>query len=421
MKKTTILALAAIILYALQLYVWIKVDYANLKYIKPVIMFTVSLLMAAIYFIAIQSDKEDRKNIKYGIIGVLVGIAPMLLCYQELRGVFDKYVNYVNYSDVIPQIEALYDRFASGKYPYQLVYFPSHIAFPVYLPANWLPIGITRFLDADSRWVGILFLTLAIAVFSWYVFQSKVNLFTKVILAISPSAVIWACVWDPNFNGMPVTLETLIAAYYLVLAAGLFAKNLPLTVFGIILCLLSRYTLVFWLPTFAYLLWVNLPKKYSYIVWSVVGTVVVLVLAPFFATHMDSFFEGVKYHNNCAIADMHGYGDDLISWSQESGVSFAPHFRAILNGDAEYKVTTIRYIQGALMILLNIVAIFHYRKVRAKVDFYSFALGYLYLCVLLFYMFSPLTYWYYYLMLWVLSAVLVGNICVRSSGIRQKS
>ncbi len=411
-KNKVQLALGVVFLYLLQLHIWAMEGMNSyVKFVSPIFILVVSLLILYNYNRTHEFDIRDNKPQKHAWLGAVIGLVSIAICYEELRILFSMYSNPTEFSDVIPQLEALYDRFAAGEYPYKPVHFPSHSPFPVYLPVNWLPVGLARYFEIDSRWIGMVFLAGGIGLYGGYVFRSYISIWFKIILTILPSLIIWSCVLLKT-NGMPVTLETIIAAYYLVLAIGLVTKNLPLTVLGIILCLLSRYTMVFWLPMFAYLLWVNMPKKYSFIVWGVVGVAIVVTLAPFFGAQPESFFAGVEYHNHCAIAEMQGYGGGHVSWSHESGVYFAPYFKLLLSGDAAYKVTFMRIVQAMIMILLNVIAIYKYRKLKGKVDFYKYSLGYLYLFMLCFYMFSPLTYWYYYIPLFCLSAVLVADTCI---------
>jgi len=62
---------------------------------------------------------------------------------------------------------------------------------------------------------------------------------------------------------MAISLETVIAAYYLLLAVGLYKRDMRLITVGLIVSLLSRYTLIFWIPLFGYLLLLKNPVKYS--------------------------------------------------------------------------------------------------------------------------------------------------------------
>ncbi len=389
-----------------------------IKFVNPFFVLITSLFVAVSYFNSIRSLENklvagDNKLL-YNLLGALLAIFFFILPYEELRKLFLMYDDPKKFSDVIPQLEALYDRFANGEHPYYPVVLPTHSPFPVYLPINWLPIGIARYFHFDVRWVGILLLVIPVGLYGAYVYRHNSKRWIKILLILLPSLIIWANIL-PLKPGFAVTLETMIAAYYLVLAVGLASKNLPLTILGVILCLLSRYTLVFWLPLFAYLLWINVPKKYSIISWSVVLICMVSALTPFFVEHPDSLIDGLIYHNNCAVADMAGYGDPPVSWTHESGIYFAPHFKALINSSASYRVTLMRAVQALFMIGLNVLGVLLYRKWKHRVNHYEFSLGFLFLFMLLFYLFSPLAYRYYYIPMLYLSTVLVATVCIRIS------
>lgn len=411
--------IGVVILFLLQVYLTADVFGMSefIKYVLPFILLMASLSVFWVYrssIISSQSVSDNKNTYEWsnkGWVGAVLGILSLALCYEELRKLFVMYPEPVKYSDVIPQLEALYDRFAKGEFPYYPVALGTHAPYPVYLPLNWLPVGIGRGLGIDTRWVGVGLLLIPFAVYGWYIFKKNVITWLKVVLVFLPSIVLWSRIL-PHTIHMPVTLETLIAAYYMLLAVGLVSRNLPMIVIGIILCFLSRYTLVFWFPLFAYLLWTNVPKKTSFIVWGSLLVSSIIVLAPFFATHPDALLEGLEYHNNCAIAEMNGYGNPPISWTHETGLYFAPHFKVLLGGSADHKTLLLRAVQALIMISLNVIGILGYRKLKGKVDIYKYSLGYLYLFMLFFYMFSPLTYRYYFIPLLMMSTVLVADACI---------
>ncbi|MEO6133496.1 MAG: hypothetical protein ABIQ02_16770, partial [Saprospiraceae bacterium] len=74
-----------------------------------------------------------------------------------------------------------------------------------------------------------------------------------------------------------MSFELVIAAYYLVLASGLVARHIGLITAGLVLCILSRYTLVFWLPLVAIILWQKLPRRQNILIWSSVALSILLI------------------------------------------------------------------------------------------------------------------------------------------------
>jgi hypothetical protein len=178
-------------------------------------------------------------------------------------------------SDVNPQLETLFARFRKGEQPYYQV--GSKGPFPVYMPFHWLPVGIARLLAIDTRWAGFILLVPAIIIHGWMNRRSP----WSALMVLLPISVLFSyLLWDDR--DLTLTLELIIAAYYLLLAAGLNGQNYWWITIGIISCLLSRYTLVFWLPMLAVLLWLHAPRKLSFVIWgTAAASLLIFYVFPF--------------------------------------------------------------------------------------------------------------------------------------------
>lgn len=410
MKRTII----ALILFFLQLYIILKGASHFSKLQTPFILFFISILLPAYFlYILLREQKEAHETKLFSIKNILTGgglaALSFVLCYNSIRAAFDLYKDYGGMSDVIPQLETLYQRFIAGTFPYapleQFVWHP----YPVYMPLNWLPVGLASALHCDVRWIGILFLTVAAVVWGAYAQSSGKNKIVPALAIMLPALVMCAYIqW--NKDSFAATLETLVAAYYLLLATGLASRNLVLTTLGIICCLLSRYTMVFWLPLFLLLLWWNVPKKKNMLVWaSVIGSVVLLYL-PFYLQDTSIISKGIAYHNNCYVDAWNGLGHPEESVAFDDGLNFSWFIREYTSGTMEHRVMIGRIIQGLLMLLLLGAGVVGYKKWKHKINFYDYSLVILYIFLLFFFMFSPLTYKYYYMAFMMVSAGVCGRI-----------
>lgn len=342
------------------------------------------------------------------LLWVIAGVAYSIVCLFYANG-FREYSDFAKSSDVIPQLETLYDRLARGEQPYYPLETIDYHPYPVYMPAHWLPIGISKLLHIDVRWSGVMVMGLCYGVYVQQAIKSKVDLFHKVIVVLLVPTVLMAF-YEWARMEICVTIETTVAAYYLLLATGLWKRSIALTMLGIILCLLSRYTMVFWLPVFAVLLLVEKPFSASVKLWlSVVGALVVFYILPFLLRQPDILVDGLTYHNKAAIAEWAGYGDPPVSWTFTSGNYFAPHFKALFSGSLEDRVFKTRVVQAVTMILLCIACCAIYLRKRRKVNLYDFGLATVFCFVVVFYMVGVLTYKYYFLSPMMLSAVLAGK------------
>lgn len=387
------------------------------KIFNPYLIFTVSTALWLIYMWSVtRYEQVAGISTEYttAVLGMMVGFLSIAIACKAAQSLFLEFPDPGKLSDVITQLETQYRRFLSGVFPYSpLEEYPWH-PYPVYMPLHWLPLGIPIFFHVDVRWAGILLMAIATAIWGIYVSgrparQSKgVSILLKVIVIFLPSLALWGFFFWGRYP-FGVTLESSIAAYYLVLACGLAARSLPVTMAGIILCLLSRYTIVFWLPLFAVLLWLNAPARKNIMAWGIVLLSVLLVyVVPFYLQDPSILTEGLKYHNNVAIYEWTGYGEPKVSWTFESGIYFGRHLRDLLSGDMVHRVFIGRVIQAALMLLLLVGGWLIYK--RRRINFYDLSLGMLYLTILFFYLFGVLTYNYYYLPLFMISAVLCGKI-----------
>jgi hypothetical protein len=378
---------------------------------NPIVLLAASLGIAVIYLQLLYSGGiyNNVSGSKY-FIGSIYGALTIAIAIPFCYTLFKTYLNYASLSDVLTQLDTQYTRFATGIFPYAPIEQYDWHPYPVYMPLNWLPLGLAHMVSIDIRWVGIAALLLASILWGGYVWQTQIENYKKAIAIFFPAFPLYAYI---AFLGSDtaISLETLIAGYYVILAIGLIRKNLYLISVGLVLCLLSRYTLVFWLPLFAILYWQNKTFKSNMMLWAVViAAIIIIYIIPFYSQQPDILTKGIAYHNNCAVQEWNGYGEDKVSYTFISGVYFAHYYKNLLTGSNEEKVMWARIVQAILMLSLNVWGLYYYHRNKKRLDYGKFVMVMLYLFVLFFYMFSPLLYRYYYIVLLSLSAILCGQI-----------
>lgn len=335
---------------------------------------------------------------------------PIIVAYEELRKVFVTYIDTDAWSDVVLQVRTLYARFAAGEFPYQPIPMQGWELQPIYMPLHWWPSGLAIPLHLDIRLIGFGFLALAGGVYGWLLAGQARHWGWRALALILPSLPLWGFIFRGPID-ISVSYEIIVGAYYLILAAGLVTKRLEFVVLGIILCLLSRYTLIFWLPFFAILLFSAYGWKKSILAWSVVGaSFLLLYVIPFYSRDPMMLNRGVTHYLNATVADWHGFGDPPVSYTQEYGISFAPHMKAIFPGDIAQRVSLARKVQVVLLLGTLLVCIWAYRRWRDKIDIFTFGLISLHVFLTVYYFFAPLTYRYYLFSYLIVSAVLCGKI-----------
>lgn len=402
------------LIFGIQLFLVLDHGKAVGKYVSPYLLLLTTLLLVFSYFQSKLSNTESAPssapvgNGKY--LGSFVGLVVMGLAALLFIGVLKAYPDPSKVSDVMPQLEMLYQRFAKGIPPYSLVHFESYSAYPVYMPLHWLPIGFTNWLGIDARWIGILLLFPAMAIFGQSVMKHNTHIgrqLAAVVLVVLPIFGFFKYAQ----LGIGVSLETVIVAYYLVLAAGLIQRNLTLITLGIVLILLSRYTFIFWLPTFAYLMiWHYSFKKSMVILGVVMASVIGLYIVPFILKDPSIFMEGINYHRKAVVGEWMGYGNPPISYSMEDGMTFAGNVKRVLTGDMANRVFINRALQAGMLLLTMAIGLWAYHTKLKRINIFDFSLGMLYVFLMIFFIFSPLTYLYYMIVPMVMAAVLVADI-----------
>ena len=386
------------------------------KYLNPVLLFVVSMALPA-YLIWLYV-KRPEEQFSPGevrpwrrLVWALGGLITILLSYEELRKIFVHYSDPIQYSDVIPHLRTLYERFSHGEFPYTPIHFSTYDLMPIYMPLHWLPAGLAAPFHLDIRWVGVIFLALSVAWYGWFMAEQRNHVGLRIMALILPSLSLWAFIfWGAGDLG--VTYEIIVAAYYLVLAAGLLARRYWLVTIGIILCLLSRFTLVFWLPLFAFIFLMEKGLKKSLVMWGwVAAAVVLLFILPFYIKDPAFISRGLSYYTLATVGDWVGCcADPPVSWTQERGVSFAIIMKALFSGDMAHRVALNRIVLGIVLLITFAGSLVGYLRWRHRIDAFTYSLVTLYTFICVYFFFCPLTYRYYLLPFLMISAVLCGKI-----------
>lgn len=366
---------------------------------NPFALLFISVAFPLLYIkiLADNSLSQDRSPLsKKAYLFTFLALLPSLLACEELRKMWVKWAEPVKTSDVIPQLQAQNDWFFSGQFPYQWVILSTHQAYPVYMPLHWMPIQIAHLFHIDVRWSGCILLLVAMGIAAYFIARNVMvaSIGRSYLALICWSLPIWSfIIWNPV--EIAVSLETIVAAWYVILAGGLISRSHWLIGIGLAGCLLSRYTGVFWIPTFAYLLWRYQPKRYSFYLWGGVAAAILgIYVIPFLLKEPGILKQGVLYHNMCAL----GGWAKPDQYTYEHGLNLAIHLREWLPGTPEESLFLARALQGALMLLLSIGSILLYeKKWHKKTDIYTFSLASLQLVIVLFYLFSPMVFQYYML------------------------
>lgn len=186
-------------------------------------------------------------------------------------------------ADMIPIMKVQAERFLDGQW--SSVYDPIPEIWggiqPIYLPSMWIPFCSALLMHIDLRWLPAFGLFVSIALWIW---QWKNNLENWMLLVIVAAVgLVWWIVHEPSHNFIRLSEEGIVVFYYSLLALSLRFVNLKMVGISIALCLLSRYTLVGWLPALVIILLFmrHNPKGLLQIISAALIVILFLLIMPF--------------------------------------------------------------------------------------------------------------------------------------------
>jgi hypothetical protein len=341
---------------------------------------------------------------------LLFGVFALLSPVEELRKIWQSFLLPTPNSDVIQQLSYQFERFSNHLTPYHpfpdLAWHP----FPVYMPLHWLPMGIGQSLQIDVRWGAYLIFVICALVYLYQTRNIKSTGIQPYLMACMPAAVLWFHVLFLK-EDLGVSPEMLIGGYYLIIVTALLVRNHLLLGVGIALALLSRFTLIFWIPLAGILLWQALGFRQTLRIFSIpVIAVIFIYILPFLWEDPSFFLKGIEYHNQCAVNDFMDVSERIpAGWNATYGMSGIIYFNAFFPEDGLQAVQKTRTLQGGVMLLLMLIGLIGFRsKLRIPVE--DYLLVFLTLFIFLFFWFSPMTFRYYYFTVFIL----LGGLWVRT-------
>ena len=191
-------------------------------------------------------------------------------------------------ADMLPIMEVMSKRYISGQHVYDKIPEIWQGIQPIYLPAMWLPFLISSLLEFDPRWITLSFIVLGfLVIMKVWDFRPRPVISMIVLLPLF-WIVMTLTARDTDF--LVHTQEGIVIGYYLIFAYALTRDNPYLIGFSAALCLMSRFSLIFWL--LAYGLYLLFSKDYKYFIKAAstcVATTFIVMLFTGALLHLDVF------------------------------------------------------------------------------------------------------------------------------------
>ncbi|MEL6924642.1 MAG: hypothetical protein AAFO94_11410 [Bacteroidota bacterium] len=294
-------------------------------------------------------------------------------------------------------------RFGESQFPYQLITPEEWVAdfalYPTYLPMTWAPFLVAGAIGLDYRWWALLLLLLSLLFF--------VGTFVKytgwrTLLIVLAAYLILDQFYVHERPDFSMTVETLIVAYYLLLAGSLINGSPLLLSVALLCCLLSRYSVVLWVPLHLLVLWLEQPKQIGCFQRRSLTTLVSVLLGgflllyfPFLLQDFSIFQKGLAYHQEAT----------LNIWQQKAetpdillkGIGFGAVIYEYWPGDVANRLQVYQYLHLTFCAFtITGLAIWYYRY-RESVNQRLFLLASLKIYLVVFYHFIHLPFHYLFL------------------------
>jgi len=338
----------------------------------------ISLCLLQIPALQIRRDSIINRQL---LLKLLVIVLLLPVSYQLARHIMDDNPLRYENADMLPIIKSMNQRFLNGQW--KQVYQPIPEIWngikPIYLPAMWMPFGLSLIFDFDIRWITVcgIWLSIILCVLPlWRKIIAAIFLIVSFLILLA-----WLHLNDDN-GVIELTEEGVVFFYYTLLVTAIILKNPWLLGISIAACLLSRYSFIGWIP-FA-VLYLFMRKEYKFLLRTSVATIIVALVL------MLPFGIGpLLYH-------LHLH-DDYIShaarvWHDEPGTYFETLGMAKFFGASHIKLLHFILESGTFLIPLSLL-LFMRKKILTQPNI---LLAGFQLTLTFFYNFLDVTYLYLY-------------------------
>jgi len=219
-----------------------------------------------------------------------------------------------------------------------------------------------------------------------------------------------------NQVDLQVTVEGLMAAFYLLVGFALLKGKLRWIAAAVLLCLLSRFSLVLWLPLFLLILLANRGFKTALYFGLALCAGFLLVYGPFLIKDPYIFTKGFDYYTLAAggewtIKPWQEGENARYPYHLDKGMGFAVYFYKYVAGDYLQKLEVTRQVHlWASLATTGILALVFWWN-RKKLHPMVFALGSLKIYLAVFYSLIQVPYFYLYTTPLFLNLPLIWMAC----------
>ncbi|GAL86588.1 hypothetical protein Hsw_0107 [Sporocytophaga myxococcoides] len=194
------------------------------------------------------------------------------------------------------------------------------------------------------------------------------------------------------------SIELMDASFYLLLVFAIFSKSNIFRGVALSICLLSRFSLIFWTPLYLWIIFLTEDKKNVFKIVGVMASMgMIFYILPFLAKDPTILTNSFEYYKIGILGEWKGQG-----WQQPGekpfsifqGLGFASFFYDFVGGDLSQKISKLQYAQLIFCISSLALAGYLFIKNRSHINVQFFSVLALKFNLIFFYAFVQVPYPY---------------------------
>ena len=314
------------------------------------------------------------------------------LVKHEVRG----FRPILEFADIIPALQAYARRWLVGAEIYTpLTWELGYFELPTYLPAMWFPFVIAERLGFDYRYMAWGIFLLGVAFYELLVWRLQKNAWQTALLALVPFLSFYAFI-SHVWAYVGITVEYMLLGYYALLVAGILLRWWPLQAVGLLLCLLSRYSLVFWAPLYLGLMFFYGSRRHALLIAGTVAVgIVALYIVPYLSHNWGLFMEVQRSYTDAAAYEWKHLNSEGMPIHLYNGLGFASFFYKYGHGSLYDRIGLLKTVHvGLLVSIVATAAVVYYRQHVPRTDYRVFVVVVLKVYLATFYAFLQVPYAY---------------------------
>lgn len=302
----------------------------------------------------------------------------------------------LEFADIIPALQAYARRWLNGSEIYTpLTWELGYFELPTYLPAMWFPFILAERLGFDYRLVAWGIFLLGVLLYDYLVWRLRQPWPQTLALAALPFVVFYALI-TTQWAYVGITVEYMILGYYTLLVVGILLRFWPLQALALLLCVLSRYSLVFWVPLYLGLMFFYDSKKNALLVaGTVLVGVVALYIVPYLSHNWGLFMEVQRSYTDAAVFEWKHVDSLGVPLHPFNGLGLASFFYTYAPGSLYEKIGLLKTVHVALLLtVVAVAAVVYVRQRTRRTDYRVYLVAILKLYLATFYAFLQVPYPY---------------------------